>query len=86
MTEPGSVAIVGGCGRAGLPLSIAFADAGLRTHTIDINQAAVDTVNSGVMPFIEEGADEALTRTVGRTLFATSDPSVIARSPLRTSG
>jgi UDP-N-acetyl-D-mannosaminuronic acid dehydrogenase len=78
VTVSGSVAIVGGCGRAGLPLSIAFADAGLRTHTIDINQAAVDTVNRGEVPFAEAGAAEPLARTVGTTLFATSDPSVIA--------
>ena len=72
------VAIVGGCGRAGLPLSIAFADAGLVTHTIDINPEAVATVNRGVMPFAEAGAPDALARTIGTTLHATTDPSVIA--------
>lgn len=74
----GGVAIVGGCGRAGLPLSIAFADAGLQTHTIDINPDAVASVNRGEMPFDEAGAPEALARTIGSTLHATTDPSVIA--------
>lgn len=73
------VAIVGGCGRAGLPLSIAFADAGIVTHTIDINPEAVASVNRGVMPFAETGAPEALERTIGTTLHATTDPSVIAQ-------
>ena len=74
----GGVAIVGGCGRAGLPLSIAFADAGLQTHTIDINPEAVASVNQGEMPFDEAGAPEALARTIGSTLHATTDPSIIA--------
>ena len=78
MTVSGAVAIVGGCGRAGLPLSIAFADAGLTTYTIDINEEAVDIVNRGEVPFAEAGAAEPLARTIGTTLFATTDPSVIA--------
>lgn len=73
-----SVAILGGCGHVGLPLGIAFADRGLDTLVVDINQQAVDLVNSGTLPFEEPGAAEVLARTIGKKLRATSDTSEIA--------
>jgi UDP-N-acetyl-D-mannosaminuronic acid dehydrogenase len=73
------VVIIGGCGRVGLPLGIAFASRGRSVVLYDINAAAVATVNSGVMPFAEDGADELLASTVqsGR-LSATTDPASVA--------
>lgn len=73
-----SVAIVGGCGHVGLPLGIAFADRGLDTVLVDLNQAAVDLVNAGTLPFHEDGAAEPLARAVGTTLRATTDPAAIS--------
>jgi UDP-N-acetyl-D-mannosaminuronic acid dehydrogenase len=73
-----SVAIVGGCGHVGLPLGMAFADRGLSTVLVDINQDAVDDVNAGHFPFVEPGADELLARTLGITLRATTDLAAIA--------
>ena len=68
------VCVVGGCGRAGLPLAIAFARAGLRTAAYDIDSARVAAVSRGVMPFREAGADEALRAALtGEALTATSD-------------
>ena len=70
------VAIVGGCGHVGLPLGIAFARQGLRTVLYDINDEAVDTVNSGVMPFLEHGAQPELEQALADgMLLATSDPA-----------
>jgi UDP-N-acetyl-D-mannosaminuronic acid dehydrogenase len=73
------VVIIGGCGRVGLPLGVALASRGLSVVLYDINAAAVATVNRGVLPFAEEGADEPLTAAVadGR-LRATTEPSVVA--------
>ena len=45
------VLIIGGCGRVGLPLGIAFASRGLSVVLYDINAAAVDRVNDGALPF-----------------------------------
>jgi UDP-N-acetyl-D-mannosaminuronic acid dehydrogenase len=59
------VAIVGGCGRVGLPLGIAFADVGLTVVLYDRDHSAVDVVRAGKMPFRERGAEEALERLVG---------------------
>jgi UDP-N-acetyl-D-mannosaminuronic acid dehydrogenase len=71
------VVIVGGCGRAGLPLGIAFADRGLSTVVLDLNRVAVASVQSGVMPFQSDGAPEVLTRVIAAgTLTATVDASV----------
>ena len=61
MTSPSS----GAAGRVGLPLGLAFADAGLRVILFDTNLAAVDRVRSGKMPHLEPGAPEVLTRTLG---------------------
>ncbi|MEU5940849.1 nucleotide sugar dehydrogenase [Micromonospora sp. NPDC047548] len=72
------VVIIGGCGRVGLPLGIALASRGLMVTLYDINNAAVTTVNNGVMPFAEEGAEALLAEVVaaGR-LSATTDPASV---------
>jgi UDP-N-acetyl-D-mannosaminuronic acid dehydrogenase len=71
--------IMGGCGHVGLPLGIALADSGLRVSLYDVNPEAVSTVNSGVMPFLEPGAEPVLRRVVsGGLLTATADPAVIS--------
>ena len=57
------VVVLGGGGHVGLPLSLAFAEAGLRVGIYDTNQATLDRIASGEMPFMENGADELLTRS-----------------------
>ncbi|MEM7139521.1 MAG: nucleotide sugar dehydrogenase [Actinomycetota bacterium] len=75
------IVIVGGCGRVGLPLGIAFADRGLPVVLCDINDEAVATVNNGVMPFDEDGAQEVLDRVVANGMLrATTSPEVIAEA------
>src|SRR5882762_3456854 len=65
------VAIVGGCGRVGLPLGLVLADAGLSVTLYDRDGDAVDRVRAGKMPFWENGADE---------LNATTDPCAVAEA------
>ncbi len=69
---PSDVLIVGGCGRVGLPLGLALADRGLDVVLYDLNAAAVGRIDSGGMPFDEDGAPEALARTLHRSLAATT--------------
>jgi UDP-N-acetyl-D-mannosaminuronic acid dehydrogenase len=73
------VVVVGGCGHVGLPLAIAFADRGLHVGIYDVNESAVKLVESGELPFQEQGATEVLQRVLdaGR-LSAGTDPAVIA--------
>ncbi len=72
------VVIIGGCGHVGLPLGVAFASRGLAVTLYDINAAAVDLVNSGRLPFKEDGAEEKIATAVreGR-LVATTDPASV---------
>ena len=71
--------VVGGCGHVGLPLAIAFADRGKRVGIYDVNEAAVKLVESGELPFVENGATEVLQRAqaAGR-LTVSTDPSIIS--------
>lgn len=75
-----NICIVGGCGRVGLPLGLALADANSagNVYLYDTNDAAVNRVNRGDMPFLEDGASEVLQRVVGRTLHATTNAAVIS--------
>ena len=47
------VVVLGGGGHVGLPLSLAFATAGLRVGIYDTNQATLDRIAAGEMPFLE---------------------------------
>ncbi|GGN76204.1 hypothetical protein GCM10010112_48210 [Actinoplanes lobatus] len=72
------VCVVGGCGRVGLPLGIALAARGLSVVLYDIDETAVARVNSGDMPFAEEGAAGPLAEALaaGRLRASTSPASV----------
>jgi UDP-N-acetyl-D-mannosaminuronic acid dehydrogenase len=54
------VVVLGGGGHVGLPLSLALAEAGLRVGVYDTNQATVDRIAAGQMPFLETGAEQLL--------------------------
>ncbi|RJQ28506.1 MAG: nucleotide sugar dehydrogenase [Peptococcaceae bacterium] len=71
---------VGGCGRVGLPLSIAFAGKGLKVVVYDIDGKKISSVQKGIMPFLEEGCDERLKLLINKNLVATGDLSLLSRS------
>lgn len=78
MSSNAQLAVVGGCGHVGLPLGLAFADAGLSVLLYDIDASAVDQVRSGKMPFFETGADEVLARVLENgNLTLTTDPQEV---------
>lgn len=73
------VVVVGGCGHVGLPLAISLALKKLKVVAFDIDKRAVDTVNSGVMPFIEPGSQEILVQVLNDSNFrAASDKSLVS--------
>src|SRR5438067_8085931 len=74
----GPLAIVVGCGHAGLPLGLASARKGYSVDLVDACAERVEAVNAGRMPFHEEGADELLAAGVrdGR-IRATQEDSVL---------
>ncbi|HEY7701843.1 MAG TPA: nucleotide sugar dehydrogenase [Candidatus Limnocylindrales bacterium] len=54
------VVVLGGGGHVGLPLSLTLADAGLCVGIYDTNQATLDRIAAGEMPFLETGAEDLL--------------------------
>ena len=75
------VVVVGGCGHVGLPLALSLADCGYRVGIDDIDEAKIEQVRSGSVPFHENGAEELLRKLLpsGRLELA-SDPQLLART------
>jgi UDP-N-acetyl-D-mannosaminuronic acid dehydrogenase len=75
------ITVVGGAGHVGIPLVLAFAEAGLTVNINDLNEATLATLRSGKLPFIEHGAAPLLARALaGNKLFFTSSPDAIGRT------
>lgn len=71
------IAIIG-IGRVGLPLALFLARKGNHVYGIDLKADYVAKVASGEMPFMERGADKALSDCVGKRFFPTVDLSVLS--------
>jgi UDP-N-acetyl-D-mannosaminuronic acid dehydrogenase len=74
-TQPDlDLVVLGGGGHVGLPLSLAFADAGLTVGIYDTNEATLARIARCEMPFRETGADELLGRVMptGRLVLGSS--------------
>ena len=81
--SPTPIVIMGGGGRAGLPLGIAFASRDLDVTLYDINEETVATINDGRMPFMEAGADALLKKARADGLLrSTTDPAAIAEAEI----
>ncbi|HET7166941.1 MAG TPA: nucleotide sugar dehydrogenase [Pseudolabrys sp.] len=75
------ITVVGGAGHVGIPLVLAFAEAGLTVNVNDLNETALATLRSGKLPFIEHGAAPLLARALaGNKLLFTSSPDAIDRT------
>ena len=73
------VVVIGGGGHVGLPLAIALADRGSKVVVYDVSERAVATINSGVVPFSEPGAQPVLQKAIADGRFtASTDASVVA--------
>lgn len=71
------VVVVGGCGHVGLPLALSFCNAGLRVGIYDMDHEKVEKVRSGLMPFVEKGADLLLADALARGLLKLDSDSWI---------
>lgn len=70
-----------GIGRVGLPLALSFADCGVNVLGVDRNAEHVNTVNRGVLPFMEHGAEPLLKETLDLGTFkATTSSDLAVRS------
>ncbi|TSA45659.1 nucleotide sugar dehydrogenase [bacterium] len=73
--------IIGGAGHVGLPLGVVFANSGVKTVLLDINEKTLEHIQSGKFPFKEIGGDEALKSALEKgTLWTSHSPEVISDS------
>jgi UDP-N-acetyl-D-mannosaminuronic acid dehydrogenase len=54
------VCVVGGAGHVGVPLALVLADKGFKTLVLDVNEAALETMAAGRLPFFEQGGEALL--------------------------
>ncbi len=70
-----------GLGFVGLTTALGFAEYGHKVYGIEANAARMATIQSGKLPFLEPGLDEALERHLGKNFIPTTDwESAIADS------
>jgi UDP-N-acetyl-D-mannosaminuronic acid dehydrogenase len=76
--------VVGGAGHVGVPLVLAFAEAGYRVNVHDLNRNALETLQSGRLPFIEYGGEELLVRALkkDRLVFTSSPADISPTAPV----
>ncbi len=67
------IVVIGGCGHVGLPLGITLRLAGFDVTLVDISNKAVEEVNKGNFPFLEENGPEQLQAALAQGLKATTD-------------
>jgi UDP-N-acetyl-D-mannosaminuronic acid dehydrogenase len=80
-TPEADITVVGGAGHVGIPLVLAFAEAGMTVNINDLNETTLATLKSGKLPFIEHGAAPLLAKALADSrLIFTSLPSAISRS------
>lgn len=76
------ICIVGGAGHVGAPLAIVLASKGFHTLVYDTNPEALRLLESGELPFLEEGGAELLLEILSAgNLGFTSDPARISGIP-----
>ncbi len=72
------IAVIG-VGYVGLVTGACFADLGNRVWCVDINEAKIESLKNGRVPFFEPGLEEIVRRNLkaGRIFFTTSYPEAI---------
>ena len=76
--------VVGGAGHVGIPLVLAFTEAGLTVNVNDLNEPALATLRAGKLPFIEHGATPLLAKALAekKLVFTSSPDSISRRGPV----
>lgn len=62
-----------GLGFVGLTTALGFAEYGHKVYGIESNPERLSTIQSGKLPFLEPGLDDALARHLGENFFPTTD-------------
>jgi UDP-N-acetyl-D-mannosaminuronic acid dehydrogenase len=76
--------VVGGGGHVGIPLVLAFAEAGLTVNVNDLNVEVLASLRAGKLPFIEHGAAPLLSKALAnnRLVFTASASAISQGGPV----
>ncbi len=75
------VCVVGGAGHVGVALALVLADNGFKTLVLDVNEAALETMAAGRLPFFEQGGEALLEKVLaGGGLAFSSDAKSVAQA------
>ena len=78
-----NISVIGGCGHIGLPLGVLLAKVGHVVNLVDLDESRVNLVNSGSLPFLEQGGEILLREQLNtKRLHATSDLRTIVNSSI----
>jgi UDP-N-acetyl-D-mannosaminuronic acid dehydrogenase len=82
--ENADLTVVGGGGHVGVPLVLAFAEAGCRVNVHDLDCDVLDALRRGRLPFIEIGGEELLARALARKrlVFTSRAADISPRVPV----
>jgi UDP-N-acetyl-D-mannosaminuronic acid dehydrogenase len=82
--QTADLTVVGGGGHVGIPLVLAFAEAGFRVNVNDINREVLETLKAGRLPFIEEGGEALLAEALknDRLVFTDSPSGISTGGPV----
>lgn len=72
------VAVVGGGGHVGLPLSLMLAKHGFPVVIVDRDAGKLEAIGRGCMPFVEAGAEDLLRSLVGRGIELSTSAGAVA--------
>ncbi|MEP7031433.1 MAG: nucleotide sugar dehydrogenase, partial [Pseudolabrys sp.] len=79
-TTTADITVVGGGGHVGIPLVLAFAEAGMTVNVNDLNADVLAQLAAGKLPFIEHDAAPLLSKALAnKKLIFTSSPSAISK-------
>ncbi|PXA79015.1 UDP-N-acetyl-D-mannosamine dehydrogenase [Auritidibacter sp. NML120779] len=71
MSKISTVTVVG-LGYIGLPTAAILAENGMKVFGVDVNERAVEIINSGTVPFVEPDLEEYVSRAVNKGLLTAS--------------
>jgi len=82
--DAADLTVVGGGGHVGIPLVLAFAEAGYRVNVHDTNRAVLESLRAGRLPFIELGGEELLAKALkqNRLVFTSEPAEISANAPV----
>ncbi len=72
------IAVIGGAGHVGLPLSLLFAQKGFRLTLVDSNAEKIEMLKRGEFPFLEEGGVELLQEVKDGSITFTTEHKLIS--------